>query len=194
MEDRRADKPESPDSVRATETRRHILDAAEQVILSEGSVECGLDAIVRASGYSKGALYHHFSGKSELQLAVIQERLLPQVEKLLDLSWLDLEASPKDVVMQIAGVEPKDLDSRACRLLYQAAARSSDKRVRELCTHLWDSCHARIVSRLTSSSQPFNAHLEQMASLLMLAAAGRSLLQQSCRTANNSIGRNGNGH
>jgi AcrR family transcriptional regulator len=47
-----------------------LLDAAEEVFAERGFMAASLDDIARAAGYTKGAIYKHFSTKEELFLAV----------------------------------------------------------------------------------------------------------------------------
>lgn len=57
------------------ETRGELLDAALRVFAERGYQQAGVDEIAAAAGYSKGALYWHFSSKAELLLALIDERI-----------------------------------------------------------------------------------------------------------------------
>jgi len=54
-------------------TRERILQAALQVFAEKGYHRAAVDDIVRASGTSKGAVYHHFPNKEALFLALIDE-------------------------------------------------------------------------------------------------------------------------
>jgi AcrR family transcriptional regulator len=55
---------------RLERTRSLLLDAAEEVFAERGFMAASLDDIARAAGYTKGAIYKHFSTKEELFLAV----------------------------------------------------------------------------------------------------------------------------
>jgi AcrR family transcriptional regulator len=55
---------------RLERTRSLLLDAAEEVFAERGFMAASLDDIARAAGYTKGAIYQHFSTKEELFLAV----------------------------------------------------------------------------------------------------------------------------
>lgn len=57
------------------EARDEILTAALQVFARRGCREAGVDEIAAEAGYSKGALYWHFSGKEELLTALLEERV-----------------------------------------------------------------------------------------------------------------------
>ncbi|WP_406278683.1 TetR/AcrR family transcriptional regulator [Embleya sp. NBC_00896] len=61
----------------AVPTRERILDAAEQLMRTLGLARTTTKEIARAAGCSEAALYKHFTGKEELFVAVLQERLPP---------------------------------------------------------------------------------------------------------------------
>ncbi|HEY4658632.1 MAG TPA: TetR/AcrR family transcriptional regulator, partial [Gemmatimonadaceae bacterium] len=54
-------------------TRERILDAALDVFARKGYHRARVDDIVRASGTSKGAVYHHFPHKQAVFLALVDE-------------------------------------------------------------------------------------------------------------------------
>ncbi|MGO4443897.1 TetR/AcrR family transcriptional regulator [Mycobacterium sp. 2YAF39] len=55
---------------RLERTRSLLLDAAEEVFAEKGFTPASLDDIARMAGYTKGAIYKHFSTKEDLFLAV----------------------------------------------------------------------------------------------------------------------------
>lgn len=55
---------------RLEHTRSLLVDAAEEVFGEKGFLAATLDDIAHAAGYTKGAIYKHFSTKEELFLAV----------------------------------------------------------------------------------------------------------------------------
>jgi AcrR family transcriptional regulator len=57
------------------EARDELLSGALRVFARRGYREAGVDEIAAEAGYSKGALYWHFSGKEELVTALIEERI-----------------------------------------------------------------------------------------------------------------------
>jgi AcrR family transcriptional regulator len=54
-------------------TRLALVDAAEDLFTEHGYAATSLDAIVAAARVTKGALYHHFSGKQALFEAVFEK-------------------------------------------------------------------------------------------------------------------------
>src|SRR3954454_4357294 len=57
------------------EARDELLAAALEVFARRGYRDAGVDEIAAEAGYSKGALYWHFSGKEELLMALLEEHI-----------------------------------------------------------------------------------------------------------------------
>jgi AcrR family transcriptional regulator len=64
-------------------TRERILDAAEERMRTIGLARATTKEIARVAGCSEAALYKHFSGKEEIFVHVLKERL-PPLSPLLD--------------------------------------------------------------------------------------------------------------
>ncbi len=65
-------------------TRRALVKAAERLFTASGYAATSLDAIVAEAKVTKGALYHHYSGKQALFEAVftdVEERASRQIQK-----------------------------------------------------------------------------------------------------------------
>jgi AcrR family transcriptional regulator len=54
-------------------TRRSLVDVAERLFTEHGYAATSLDAIVAGADVTKGALYHHYSGKQALFEAVFEK-------------------------------------------------------------------------------------------------------------------------
>ncbi len=54
-------------------TRAKLLDAARTLFGTQGYNDTSLDDIVATAGVTKGALYHHFSGKEDLFRALFEQ-------------------------------------------------------------------------------------------------------------------------
>src|SRR5690348_17885238 len=54
-------------------TRRALVDVAEELFTEHGYAATSLDAIVAGADVTKGALYHHFSGKQAVFEAVFEK-------------------------------------------------------------------------------------------------------------------------
>jgi TetR/AcrR family transcriptional regulator, transcriptional repressor for nem operon len=54
------------------QTRERILATAEPMVLSQGFAGTSLDDLVKATGLTKGAFFHHFKGKADLAQALVE--------------------------------------------------------------------------------------------------------------------------
>jgi AcrR family transcriptional regulator len=57
------------------DARDELLSASLRVFARRGYRDAGVDEIAADAGYSKGALYWHFSGKEELLAALLEQRI-----------------------------------------------------------------------------------------------------------------------
>jgi AcrR family transcriptional regulator len=64
-------------------TRERIVDAAAQVMRTQGLARATTKEIARSAGCSEALLYKHFRAKEDLFLAVLQERLPGDLPHLL---------------------------------------------------------------------------------------------------------------
>jgi AcrR family transcriptional regulator len=67
---------------RSERTRDQILTTAAREFAQGGYAGTSLNAIVRASGLTKGAFYHHFASKQELALATFRHEQLRLLEAI----------------------------------------------------------------------------------------------------------------
>jgi TetR/AcrR family transcriptional repressor of nem operon len=85
-------------AVRAPEnTRRKILEAAFDEFYRNGFQGSSLNRIVEEAGTTKGALFHHFEGKSDLGYAVVRELIHPRLKT----RWSDPLAQTTDPVTEV---------------------------------------------------------------------------------------------
>jgi AcrR family transcriptional regulator len=68
---------------RSERTRRRILDAALGLYAERGWAATPVDEVLRSTGVTKGALYHHFNDKVDLLRALYEEQEQRLVERLL---------------------------------------------------------------------------------------------------------------
>jgi AcrR family transcriptional regulator len=69
--------------------RAALLEAAAEVFARRGYRDASVDEIAERAGYSKGAIYFHFSGKEDLFFALLEERIdrpLREAIKLLEVA------------------------------------------------------------------------------------------------------------
>jgi TetR/AcrR family acrAB operon transcriptional repressor len=59
------------------------LDAAGRVFRDLGYSGASLDAIAQEAGFSKGAVYSHFTSKADLFLSLLEDRISRRLERQL---------------------------------------------------------------------------------------------------------------
>jgi AcrR family transcriptional regulator len=65
--------PRRTQAARSAATREALLAAARPLFAERGFSNVGTEAVVRAAGVTRGALYHQFADKTELFAAVFEE-------------------------------------------------------------------------------------------------------------------------
>jgi TetR/AcrR family transcriptional repressor of nem operon len=65
-----------------TFTRERILTAARSLVIDNGFRATTVDAVIAASGSSKGAFFHHFSSKRDLAEALVAQYVADDLEML----------------------------------------------------------------------------------------------------------------
>ena len=69
-------KEKNKHQVRTEETQAKILDAAEAIFSEQGFEKTQLEEVASRAGYTRGAIYAHYSSKEELFLALMEHRVL----------------------------------------------------------------------------------------------------------------------
>lgn len=100
-------------------TRSALLEAASEEIHEQGFRAASLDNILKRSGVTKGALYHHFSSKAALGHAVVDEMLLPVFKEawalLQDETIHPIDRMKRVIEGHLAGVSQDEI-ARGCPL------------------------------------------------------------------------------
>jgi AcrR family transcriptional regulator len=94
---RRVDRRTRAARAEGRHAREELLTAAVHVFARRGYELAGVDEIAAEAGYSKGALYWHFSGKEELLTALLDERIDAPAREMVAL----LESGPVDRDMSV---------------------------------------------------------------------------------------------
>lgn len=96
-----------------SDTREYIIDQAYTLFLSRSYEAVSINDISKAIGFTKGALYHHFTSKEDLFKAVI-DKYLPFEDFLVPLNDLTLQQYVEEsikisekIVYNIFGEKPK---------------------------------------------------------------------------------------
>lgn len=81
-----------PCKANSEQTRDKILDAAEHMFLEHGYGKTSLEMIARAGGFTRGAIYWHFTDKVSLFNAMLQRVKLP-MERMFE-QKIEQESDP----------------------------------------------------------------------------------------------------
>mgnify|MGYP000977172282 FL=1 len=77
--------------------RRQIIDAAFTCFTAKGYTHTSMTDIIRESGLSSGSIYSHFSGKSDILRATVQQRI-----DMITAAYQELnDPSPRDIMRMI---------------------------------------------------------------------------------------------
>ena len=94
---RRVDRRTRAARAEGRHAREELLTAALHVFARRGYGEAGVDEIAAEAGYSKGALYWHFSGKEDLLTALLEEHIDAPAREMVAL----LQSAPPDRDMSV---------------------------------------------------------------------------------------------
>ncbi|MBN8487913.1 MAG: TetR family transcriptional regulator [Burkholderiales bacterium] len=149
----------------ALATRQQLLDAAEQVFLSQGVAGTSLQQVAVAAGLTRGAIYWHFQDKADLFTAMMDRVTLP-CECAMD---------------QARGATPGDpvatLQAMAMAPLRALAGQAQMQRVFRIAMHLTEYTGelAPVGERHRLAVAGFVADLQQPCSVLSRDAHGAAL-------------------
>lgn len=86
---------------RSESTKRKILSAATKLFAKRGFRDVALEDVVKRSGLTRGALYHHFGSKEQLFIGIVEEVERGLAHRILEAA--KVESDPLDQLK--AGLE-----------------------------------------------------------------------------------------
>src|SRR5436190_12596775 len=92
---RRVDRRTRSARAEGRDGREALLAAALAVFAERGYRDASVDEVAERAGYSKGALYWHFSSKDDLFYALLEERILKPWEE--SISMLESASADEDM-------------------------------------------------------------------------------------------------
>ena len=99
---------------KAKNTRLHILNKSFELIYVNGYQATSIDKIIETTQVTKGAFYYHFKDKETMGLAMIDDVLLPRLNRIL-INPLNKEGKPLDRIynsIKANLIVDKDFDPR----------------------------------------------------------------------------------
>lgn len=163
------------------ETRKALLEAAAAVFAQHGFNGASIDAVAEAAGYTKGAVYSHFSNKEELYLALLDAHLSAEGPGALAL--LESGAPIASFAAEIEQSLPEELEKMRDwgRLTYEFilhAMRDEKVRLRlaDRFVRARNDYATSLEKRYTASGETPPMDIEKLATALLAFENGLSLI------------------
>jgi AcrR family transcriptional regulator len=85
---------------RTEETQEKILDAALAIFSEQGFEKTQLEEVAARAGYTRGAIYAHYSSKEDLFLALMEHRVLTKFAAVRKVIEAEPEVSKRPVIFK----------------------------------------------------------------------------------------------
>lgn len=162
-------------------TREALLEAAARVFATHGFHGASIDVVAEEAGYTKGAVYAHFSTKDELYLALLDRHLASDAPP--SVAMLESGAAIEDIAAEIEHGLPEELEKMRDWgiLTYEFVLHAMrDEQVRLRLAERFDrACEEyerSLEKRFRARGEPLPKDLTQRARGLMAFENGLSLL------------------
>jgi AcrR family transcriptional regulator len=162
---------------RRQRTRDALLDAAAKVFAERGFQGASLDEIAATAGYTRGAIYKHFTDKADLLHEVcvrLNERLFAEFDEIPtegDWRGTDIEA----VTDQWTSMTERDAEFRIVMLEFQLHAYRNPElreRAREFARSNRRAIADYLTARATEAGEPLPVDAEQLAAVFGTSSDG----------------------
>lgn len=78
---------------RGEATREKLLDAAKELVMSKGFSGTSIDDVLKSTGMTKGAFFHHFKGKADLARELVKRYALGDLKMFEEFDRQSIEQS-----------------------------------------------------------------------------------------------------
>jgi AcrR family transcriptional regulator len=128
------------------ETRRRLLDAAERVFLRRGLQGSSVEEIAAEAGYTRGAFYSNFTGKDELFVELLQDRVYRQYAEMAEQAQAQ-EGTPREQlrwgIERLRDVQKDEQGRWLFRLWLECLTQAArDEEFRKLAATFWSGNRA----------------------------------------------------
>src|SRR5271170_6917338 len=93
-------KDKNKHQARTEETQSRILDAAQAVFSEQGFEKTQLEEVAARAGYTRGAIYAHYSSKEDLFLALMEHRVLTRFTAIRQVIEVEPKVSNRPAVFK----------------------------------------------------------------------------------------------
>ncbi|MBT4890774.1 MAG: TetR/AcrR family transcriptional regulator [Rhodospirillales bacterium] len=90
---------------RGETTRESILDAAKTLVMSKGFSGTSIDDVLKLTGKTKGAFFHHFKGKADLACQLVKRYALNDLKMFQELDKQSQEQSDDPLQQMLIFIE-----------------------------------------------------------------------------------------
>ncbi|TVQ23743.1 MAG: TetR/AcrR family transcriptional regulator [Spirochaetaceae bacterium] len=167
------------------QTRRALLEAAAEQFARHGFNGVSIDAVAEAAGYTKGAVYAHFSNKDELYLALLDDHLsgeAPGATEQLE-SGASIESFAGDLEEALPGQieSTRDWGSLTFEFILHSMRDDSVRgRLAERFVRARDDYAASLEKRYAANGEDPPIEIEKLATALMAFENGLSMIGFVC--------------
>ncbi|MGB9836096.1 MAG: TetR/AcrR family transcriptional regulator [Candidatus Saccharicenans sp.] len=139
-----------------TQFKKHMLQAAEEVILRRGYKAATMDEIAREAGFCKATLYKYFKNKGEILLEIIIQYIDEMKNRVVEIaaSADPPELKLKKMIYSLLEIQLKK--ANISRLFIQ------DKNIREFMHRFFDPAEKENNRELQQAIRNFNARREEI--------------------------------
>jgi AcrR family transcriptional regulator len=166
---------------RRQRTRDALLDAAAKVFAERGFQGASLDEIAATAGYTRGAIYKHFSDKEDLLHAVcvrLNERIIADFDQISgDHDWREVDVD--EVTSRWARVTERDAEFHVVMLEFQLLAYRNPKlreRAREFARANRRDIADYLVARAEEAGETLPVDAEDLAAVFGTSSDGFALM------------------
>lgn len=128
---------------RQAQTRRQLLDAAEQVFVERGFVGSSVEAIAEEAGYTRGAFYSNFTSKEQLFAELLQQRVYTIYRAIAERSAAGDNPTLRETGEQLAEIQAAPEGQWLFRLWLELLAHAGrDESFRQIAAGFWSGTRA----------------------------------------------------
>ena len=80
-------------SPRAEATRERLLDSAKKMVMAKGFAGTSINDLLKDTGLTKGAFFHHFRGKADLARSLVESYAMKDLQMFRDFDARSIAAS-----------------------------------------------------------------------------------------------------
>lgn len=172
-------------------TREKLLDAAKSLVMDKGFAGTSIDDILKQTGLTKGAFFHHFKGKSDLARELVKRYALNDLKMFQEFDRQSQEVSddPLEQVMHFLKTfetyisNSEDPAPGCMYAVYTYESRQFDTEVLDIVSDTlrkWTSIYVRKFQEVMDKYDPaLDVSPRQLAELIVSVIEGGLVLQRA---------------